>query len=106
MEKAQEYFQKLEDRAARLRETRTTLRALQDKAFHILTPQCREVFILHYVRDIPDLEIAKLLKISVRTVERHLYIARAELKKEFKNDEGLKNMIRLLLPILWSQMGF
>jgi RNA polymerase sigma factor (sigma-70 family) len=105
-EKTQEYFQKLEDRSIRLAEIRMAARALHDKAFQILTPQCREVFILHYVRDIPDLEIAKLLNISVRTVERHLYIARAELKKEFKNDEGLKNMIRFLLPILWSQLGF
>ena len=98
MDKAQEHFQKLEDRAIRLAEIRMAARALHDKAFQILTPQCREVFILHYIRDIPDKEIAKLLNISVRTVERHLDIARAELKKEFKNDEGLKNMIRVLLP--------
>ena len=106
MYKAQEHFQKLEDRAIRLAEIRMAARALHDKAFQILTPQCREVFILHYVRDIPDLEVAKLLKISVRTVERHLDIARADLKREFKNDEGLRNMIRFLLPLLWSQMGF
>ena len=106
MDKAQEHFQKLEDRSIRLAEIRMAARALHDKAFQILTPQCREVFILHYVRDIPDMEIAKLLKLSVRTVQRHLYLARIELKKEFKNDDGLKNMIRFLLPILWSHMGF
>jgi RNA polymerase sigma-70 factor (ECF subfamily) len=106
MGKAQEYFQNLEDRAKRLAETRMTVRALHDKAMQILTPQCREVFILRYIRDIPDKEIAKLLNISVRTVERHLDIARADLRKEFKNDEGLKNMIRLLIPLLWAHMGF
>ena len=62
MDKAQEYFQKLEDRAIRLAEIRTTARALHDKAIQILPPQCREVFILRYIRDIPDKEIAKLLK--------------------------------------------
>jgi RNA polymerase sigma factor (sigma-70 family) len=106
MYKAQEYFQKLEDRAARLAEIRTTARAIHDKAIQILPPQCREVFILHYIRDIPDKEIAKLLNISVRTVQRHLDIARAHLKEEFKNDEGLKNMIRVLMPLLWIHMGF
>ena len=106
MDKAQEYFQKLEDRAIRLAEIRTTARAVHDKAIQILPPQCREVFILRYIRDIPDKEIAKLLNISVRTVERHLDIARAQLKEEFKNDEGLKNMIRVLMPLLWIHMGF
>jgi RNA polymerase sigma factor (sigma-70 family) len=106
MDKAQEHFQKLEDRAIRIAEIRTVTRALHNKAFQILNGKCREVFILHYVRDIPDLEIAKLLDISVRTVERHLDIARKELKKRFKEDGGLMNMVRLLLPLLWSQMGF
>jgi RNA polymerase sigma factor (sigma-70 family) len=106
MEKAQEYFQNLEDRAKRNADIRMTARVLHDMAMQILTPQCREVFILRYIRDIPDKEIARLLNISVRTVERHLDIARAELRKEFKNDEGLKNMIRLLIPLLWAHMGY
>ena len=105
MDKVLEYYQNIEERSRRLAEVRVTTRAICDKAFHILTPQCREVFIMSYVWDIPDKEIANLLKISVRTVERHLDIARAALKKEFKNDEGLKNMIRFLLPLLWSHLN-
>src|ERR1700675_3777810 len=66
MYKAQEYFQKLKDGALEIAEIRTTARAVHDKAIQILTPQCREVFILRYIRDIPDKEIAKLLNISVR----------------------------------------
>ena len=93
----------LEISEAQSKNLKPNLRKLEiwEKGFNlILTPDAQTF------NNEKSAEIAKLLNISVRTVERHLDIARADLKKEFKNDGGLKNMIRFLIPLLWSHMGF
>ncbi len=104
MDKAREYYQNIEDRAARYAEIKMTARVLQDKANQMLSPQCREVFILYYVRDVRVREIAGLLNISERTVHRHIEIAVGELKKEVQKDGGRMYLIHLLLPLLCGHM--
>jgi RNA polymerase sigma factor (sigma-70 family) len=104
MDRAREYYQNIEERAARYAEIKMTARVLHEKANQMLTPQCREVFILYYIRDIRVREIAKLLNISERTVHRHLDIALRELRKEVQKDGGRMYLIHFLLPLLWGQM--
>jgi RNA polymerase sigma-70 factor (ECF subfamily) len=104
MDWAREHYQKIEERAARYAEIKMTARVLHDQANQMLSPQCREVFILYYIRDIRVREIAKMLNISERTVHRHLEIAVLNLRKEVQKDGGQMYMIHFLLPLLWGQM--
>jgi RNA polymerase sigma-70 factor (ECF subfamily) len=48
----------------------------------LLPPKCREVFKLAYLEDKKNAEIAKLLKLSIRTVEHHLYLALKTLREQ------------------------
>jgi len=105
MENLLEFKQRIEDRAARRAEIKEKALVLQDMALEILSPQCKEVFLLFYIRGYRHREIAELLGISEKTVARHLEIARARLKMEIKKDGGRMYFIQVLLPILWAQLN-
>ena len=59
-------IQRIEDRELR-RELADAIRSLPDK--------CRTVFVLSYLHDLKNREIAETLGISLRTVEAHMYKA-------------------------------
>lgn len=61
-----EVIQRIEDKELR-RELSEAIRALPDK--------CRTVFVLSYLHDMKNKEIADALGISLRTVEAHIYKA-------------------------------
>ncbi|MDR0259046.1 MAG: RNA polymerase sigma factor [Comamonas sp.] len=42
------------------------------QAIEALPPRCREVFILHKIHGLPQAEVAQLLHISLKSVEKHL----------------------------------
>lgn len=42
------------------------------QAIEALPPRCREVFILHKIHGLPQAEVAQLLQISLKSVEKHL----------------------------------
>lgn len=53
-----------------------------DSAIERLPEKCRKAFIMSYLYNIPDKEIARLMDISVRTVEVHIYKALRILRDE------------------------
>lgn len=61
-------------------------------AIGLLSPDQREVIILHYLEDMPLKEIGKLLQLSEGTIKSRLYRARerlALLMKEPEQEEGM-----------------
>ncbi|MDR3142980.1 MAG: RNA polymerase sigma-70 factor [Tannerellaceae bacterium] len=50
---------------------------------HQMPERRREVYLMSRIKGKSNKEIAELLNLSVRTVERHLYLAQLELKKIF-----------------------
>ena len=105
MDNVLEFNQRFKDRAVYLEEVRMKARTLHDMALEILSPQCKEVFLMFYIRGYRHKEIARLLGISERTVERHMEIARARLRMEVKKGGGRMYFIQVLLPVLWAQLN-
>lgn len=66
--------------AETLMSTRDELRVLQ-AAIEDLPPKCRQVFLLRRVQELPPLEVARRLGLSVRTVEHHVAKALAVLAR-------------------------
>lgn len=50
--------------------------ALLIQAIASLAPRCGLVFSMHYIHEIPQAEVARILAISPRTVEKHLRLGR------------------------------
>ncbi|MDR0680843.1 MAG: RNA polymerase sigma-70 factor [Dysgonamonadaceae bacterium] len=50
-----------------------------------LPDKCREIFKLSYLYDLKNKEISDVMKISLRTVEAHIYKALKTLRKELKH---------------------
>lgn len=46
-----------------------------NQAIGELPDKCREIFVLSYLKDMKNSEIAQMLNVSVRTVEAHIYKA-------------------------------
>ena len=69
-----------------------------DEIVSILSPRCREVFEMKYVRGMKHSEIAEALGISVAAVEKHV----RNIKKAFRDDAANdpENLLRMIL------MGF
>jgi RNA polymerase sigma-70 factor, ECF subfamily len=55
------------------------------RAIDLLSPACREVFILSRFEEMPYKEIAQTLGVSVNTVEKHMVKALASLRAALKN---------------------
>ena len=104
MEEVQEHYQRLEDRATRDAEISGTVQAIHYIALQFLSPQCRDVFIMSYIRDMRNKEIAERLNISLKTVENHIHIGLNKIRKEYKKDDGRMYFIRFLIPVLWDQL--
>ena len=62
----------------------------------ILPDKCRKVFVLSYIHDMKNKEIADVLDISLRTVEAHMYKALKLLKTR------LKHLLLILLYFLFG----
>jgi RNA polymerase sigma-70 factor (ECF subfamily) len=56
-----------------------------ETAINKLPDKCREAFILSYLHDLKNKEIAEAMNISLRTVEAHIYKALKILRKELKH---------------------
>lgn len=56
------------------------------KAIDQLPEKCREIFLLSYMEEKKNAEIAYMLNISVRTVETQIYKALKSLRNTLKND--------------------
>lgn len=56
-----------------------------NKILRSLTIKQREVFILHYIKGIPNLKIAQKLNIDESSVRERLYWAKKKISKKFKN---------------------
>ena len=46
-----------------------------NRAISELPDKCREIFVLSYLKDMKNSEIALMMNVSVRTVEAHIYKA-------------------------------
>jgi RNA polymerase sigma factor (sigma-70 family) len=104
MDNLLEYYQRIEDRAKSLAEIKEVAKVLQDEAIQKLPEQCRVIFIMRYIRDMRNKEIAARLHISEKTVENQINIALNKLRMEVGNDAGTMYIIKLLLPLLWAQL--
>lgn len=51
-----------------------------NQAIGELPDKCREIFVLSYLKDMKNSEIAQMLNVSVRTVEAHIYKALKNLR--------------------------
>ena len=105
MDQVLEFNQRIEERAIYLAEIKWTVQALCDMAMSLLPPQCRDIFILYHIRGFRRREIAQLLNISEKTVDRHIDIAWTKLRMEIKKDNGRMYLIQILLPLLWAQLN-
>ena len=56
------------------------LRKRINQAIGELPDKCREIFVLSYLKDMKNSEIAQMLNVSVRTVEAHIYKALKNLR--------------------------
>lgn len=56
------------------------------EAIESMPPQRREVFILSRVRNMANKDIADLLNLSVRTVEKHLSLGLSDIRSAIEND--------------------
>jgi RNA polymerase sigma-70 factor (ECF subfamily) len=104
MDALQEYYQRIEDRTIYLAEIKVTAEAVHYIASESLAPQCKEIYILSFIRYMRNKEIAELLGISEKTVENQINIALNKLRKQCKKDGGRMYFIELLFPILWGQL--
>ena len=102
---AQDFYQRIEDRAKVHAEIKEMAKVLQDVAIQKLPTQCRDIFIMHFIWDMRNKEIAERLQISVKTVENQINIALKKLRMEIGNDSGTMYLIKLLLPFLWAQLS-
>ena len=56
------------------------LRRKINQAIGELPDKCREIFVLSYLKDMKNSEIALMMNVSVRTVEAHIYKALKSLR--------------------------
>ncbi len=56
------------------------LKARINQAISELPDKCREIFVLSYLKDMKNSEIAQMMNVSVRTVEAHIYKALKSLR--------------------------
>jgi RNA polymerase sigma-70 factor (ECF subfamily) len=61
------------------------------KAIDQLPEKCREIFVLAYLEEKKNAEIAESLHLSIRTVEAQIY----------KALKTIRNMLRILILLLW-----
>jgi RNA polymerase sigma factor (sigma-70 family) len=104
MEKVQKFYQRIEDRIKEREEAREFARTFHDLAIQTLPPKCRVIFIMSFIRDMRNKEIAAQLNISEKTVEAQITIALKRLKMAVKDDSRTMYLIKLLLPLLWAQL--
>ena len=60
------------------------LKEEMDKAMSCLTAKCKEAFILSYIHEMKNKEIAAVMNISERTVETHIYNALKILRRKLR----------------------
>ena len=99
------YVEKTEKEDRRKADDKSVARTLVAMATEMLPGKCREIFMLSQVRGLRNKEIAELLKISEKTVENQINIARNKLREKCNKDGINMYYINLLLPILCSQIG-
>jgi len=61
-----------------------------------LPDKCREIFVMSYLKDMKNSEIAELMNVSVRTVEAHIY-------KALKSLRARLGTIFLFLLFFWGK---
>ncbi len=103
-QKVQKFYQRIEDRAREREEARQFARTLHDLAIQRLPPKCRIIFIMSFIRDMRNKEIATELNISEKTVEAQITIALKRLRMAVKDDARIIYLIKLFLPLLWAQL--
>ncbi len=105
MDDVQEYYQWIENSAIWNADTMETVKAIHYVALEKLAPKCKEIYIMSYIRQMRNKEIAAALGISEKTVENQINIALKKLKKECRKDGGRMYFIELLFPLLWGQLA-
>ncbi|AYG45356.1 RNA polymerase sigma factor [Pseudomonas sp. Leaf58] len=53
-----------------------------------LPPRCQAVFVMHKIHQMPQVEVADRLGISIKTVEKHLRLGLAACRQRLGRDEG------------------
>ena len=101
MEAVREFYLDIEDDAFMRSEIISTTSAVHSIANEMLPPQCREVYILHYIRGMRIREIAEWMGKSEKTIENQINIANGKLRKECQKDGGRMFLIKFLLPLFW-----
>jgi RNA polymerase sigma-70 factor, ECF subfamily len=104
MEKVQKFYQRIEDRTKEREEAKEFARTFQDLAIQQLPPKCRVIFIMSFIRDMRNKEIAAELDIAEKTVEAQITIALRRLRRAAKDDARIMYLIKLFLPLLWAQL--
>ncbi len=104
MEKVQRFYQRIEDRVKERADAKEFAKTFHDLAIQMLPPKCRHIFIMSFIWDMRNKEIAARLNISEKTVEAQITIALKRLRMEVKDDAGKMYLIKIFLPLLWTQL--
>jgi RNA polymerase sigma factor (sigma-70 family) len=104
IEKVQKFYLRIEDRVKEREEAKAFAKEFHDLAIQLLPPKCRRIFIMSFVWDMRNKEIAARLHISEKTVEAQITIALSRLRMEVRKDAGKMYLIKILLPLLWAQL--
>ena len=105
MNVAQDHYEHMEEESLRSYELKISFQAAEYMAMELLSPKCKEVFILSYIRDMRNKEIAGKLGLSERTVDRHINIALNRLRHTISSNDGLMYFIKFLIPVLWLHLA-
>jgi RNA polymerase sigma-70 factor, ECF subfamily len=95
------YYQGIEYHNNQTARNRIAFHSLIYIAIEKLPKRCRHIFLLYYLEDLKNKEIAKLLAISEKTVEIHKNYAIKKLRMEIKAESSDSNMLSKVIFLLF-----
>ena len=100
------YFQDIQDYNNESTKIRAAFQSLIYTANERLPQKCRRIFLLYYVDDLSNREIAKLLGIAEKTVENHKNFALKKLRIEFRDKNGNGKILTIIFFLLMNNDQF
>lgn len=70
-----------------------------DLAINELPPKSRQVFVMSYLHGLKNKEIAEVMKVSVRTVDAHIYNALRQLRSKLDKNSMLGLLMGIMLVL-------
>ena len=100
------YYQDLADYNNDSAKNRAVFQSLMYMANERLPQKCRRIFLLYYLDNLTNREIAKLVGIAEKTVENHKNFALKKLRIEFKERNGDGKILMVIFFLLLNNDQF